>query len=365
MKTNAFIIFFFFFSCSLFGDNANKLRERKDTHYLEKYSTISFPLDSTASPLITALEYNENNDIFSFIYRKSLFCYKYSSQFFLGKTDIPSTHPTTYTYVNEDSIFANDYSKKTIVRFNKKGELLSSHRVRFPSKYSGFPIAKTSSMVYNNGAIYFSGNTSGEIPFENSKNRNVLNKIDLSTNKTKSCLSYTEMYNKHNWGGGLFRWTYSDYNNNDEFVVSLPAEHYIYVVSSDMEQIRKYYAGSNFFSNIQYLKKSKYLDVSNEASTKHFVETNSYSNIIYDKYRNCYYRMAEKKTEYNGQPTWQKGLSIIILNDKFEIIGETLIEKSGLLFRFGMFVTEKGLHIPIDDKNKETLNFRIYRLGQK
>lgn len=350
---------------SVSGDNTNKSRDRKHTHKLEEFSTISFPLDSKMSASTISIEYNETNDFLSFRYRKNLYFYAYSSQEFLWKTVIPSTHPTIYTYVNKDSIFANDYAKDLIVRFNKKGELLSLHRVRFPSKHSGFPIAKTSSMVYIDGVIYFSGNRSGEYSNENSKNRNVLNKIDLSTNKTESCLSYTEMYNKHNWGGGLFRWTYSDCNDRNEFVVSLPAEHYIYVISSDMQQIRKHYAGSEFISNIQHLKRSKLLPDSMEETTKHFVETDSYSNIIYDKYRNCYYRMVEQKIKYTSMSGWQKGLSIIILNDKFEIIGETPLERCSPMFRYGMFVTEKGLHIPIEGKNKGALSFRIYKLSPK
>jgi hypothetical protein len=73
--------------------------------------------------------------------------------------------------------------------------------------------------------------------------------------------------------------------------------------------------------------------------------------MIYDKYRDVYYRIAYPETEMeNGENyleifrTGRKNFSIIILDKEFKIIGETLFPDYTYISNT-MFVSEKGLFI--------------------
>ena len=163
-------------------------------------------------------------------------------------------------------------------------------------------------------------------------------------------------------GGGLFRWVYADYNYRDEmFVISFPADNNIYVKDINGYDMFVYYGGSRYVDEIKYFNQSKFLPISSVDKTKHFVENHSYGNMLYDSYRDVYYRMVELKTQYEGRLGWRKEFSVIILNSSFEIIGETFIGKCNLNCRYSMFVTERGLHIP-QEGNEEQLKFKIYGL---
>jgi hypothetical protein len=173
----------------------------------------------------------------------------------------------------------------------------------FPSPATGI-----SPLIIDGDKIVVSGNMSGEYIDENENNRPVSYIFDIRTEQIEYIVSYPKLYNDYNWGGGLFRWVYSD------------------------------------------------------DKTKYFVENHSYSNVIYDMYNDVFYRIAELKIEYNGLPGWRKKLSIIILNSDFNIVGETQIGDSHApTYRYTMFVTSKGLHIQ-QKSDEDQMLFNIYKL---
>jgi len=96
--------------------------------------------------------------------------------------------------------------------------------------------------------------------------------------------------------------------------------------------------------------------------------------LIYDKYRNVYYRFVFPKVDLPTNETdyaeiWQMGrtkFSIIILNDQFEVIGETLFPEN-VYVSTQYFIRKEGLYIgtsfpknPNFDEN--TLSFQRIEL---
>jgi len=110
------------------------------------------------------------------------------------------------------------------------------------------------------------------------------------------------------------------------------------------------------------MKSKKYIN--SDISTKYFVENHSYSNIIYDKYNNVYYRIAEMKSKYNGLPAWNKEIAVIILDEQLNKIGETFIGKCHSCNIFTMYVNKKGLHIQKENAHEDSMDFSVYKLIQ-
>ena len=92
-------------------------------------------------------------------------------------------------------------------------------------------------------------------------------------------------------------------------------------------------------------------------------ENPRYWHIMYDKYRNVYYRFAEMpyKLASNESPYDEpkgKEFSVIVLNADFEIIGETKFPgkkyfyKKSFVGREGLYISENNLENPQFDENK-------------
>lgn len=127
--------------------------------------------------------------------------------------------------------------------------------------------------------------------------------------------------------------------------------------------------------------KSKYIDrisvnrkVSNIASlAETLCRIPMYGNLIYDKYRDVYYRFVYPETELspneNFMDIWQLGrtkFSIMVLNKDFEVIGETLFPENTFASNL-FFIREDGLYLSTSfiknpDYSDDELCFRKIKL---
>ena len=81
-------------------------------------------------------------------------------------------------------------------------------------------------------------------------------------------------------------------------------------------------------------------------------EQATYGNIVYDKYRDVYYRFAYPECEVNSTSFeyifCRKEFSIIILDNEFNIIGETLFP-AGKYAPGLFFVNQDGLYLSLNN----------------
>lgn len=359
------IVSLFFAACNHKIDNINEYYNKENDNVLfdtlKCTGRVVFPLDSTTSYIFRASEYNENNDTYSFIFNNNLLIYSYNEEKLINKIKLNISSPTSYTILSEDSIIVFDYKHNSINLINCHGECYDKIDIEENIKYYPSPVCKISPLIKRNEQIIFWGNIAGEYIDENITNRKVMGIIDLSRKTTQYNVSYPEMYYKSNWGGGLFRWVYADYNcDKDFYVLSFPAVHFISIVSPNGDIIRNHYAGSRQIKKISSLSESKFEQIPSENRTSHFVENDSYANIIYDKYKKIYYRIAELGCEYSNSIGWHKNIVIITMNEHFEIIEETNIGECNSNYRYSMFVNKNGLHIP-EKTSEDYLSFKVYK----
>jgi len=362
MRTNYIIMIFslLFFSCKEKAIVNN--REKVEYKYeLIGRKNICFKLDSITSHIFTASEYNDKTRSYAFIHRNRLLVYDYETQELTNDILIKAANPTSFSFINKDTIIVSDYNANSFLFMDSRGSVYKSIKVNPKILYYPFPVNKIAPLKYENDTIIFWGNMSGEYINENKNNRNVMGIVDISNGQVQYNVPYSNVYNARNWGGGLYRWVYACYNSKEnKYIVSFPADHNIYKVYTT-GIIGEFYAGSNFIDEIEFLDTPKWIPINSEEKTKHFVENHSYANIIYDKWREVYYRIAEIKTKYENKMGWQKEISVIILNKNLKIIGETKIKECNHNYRYAIFVNEKGLHIP-QNTDEDVLCFKIYNL---
>lgn len=159
---------------------------------------------------------------------------------------------------------------------------------------------------------------------------------------------------------------YSYCYNGKDLVYSFFFDEDIYVVSLDGSIQRMVKVKSKYLDEIYNGKKTP----SDIAKT--LCSIPMYGNLIYDKYREVYYRFVYPETELaegNYVDIWQLGrsnFSIIVLDKDFKILGETLLPENTYASSL-FFIREDGLYISTSfvknpNYNDDQLCFRRFDL---
>ena len=133
--------------------------------------------------------------------------------------------------------------------------------------------------------------------------------------------------------------------DGENFIYSFYFDENIYVASIDHKNLKKIKVKS------KYIKEVEYIDDFGKTTIERSCELSNYGNMIYDKYRKLYYRIAYPKTTieknvkgYELREYGTKNFTIIILDDKFNIIGETKFPDYTYNPRL-IFVRKDGIYI--------------------
>lgn len=322
-------------------------------------------LDSVTSNNTISSQYLSNDHLFSFLANdQQINVYDLTTNRFCYKIPVCQSslnHPVAYNIVSPDSIYVLDYSG-IIGLIDRNGNLREKRSAVSRGKYYPMPITGISPLILRDGRWIFAGNMAGEYSDENGENRLTLCMVDTTSGQVSAYIPYPDVYRDQNWGGGLFRWVYMTYNpTSDRVIMSFPADHFIYEVDLQDFSTRSYYAGSKYIDKTESLNRSKRLPLGSEGKIRHFAETNSYSRILYDPYRNVYYRIAEQATRYDEMKGWKKPVSVIVMDSTFRIIGESLVEDSfSPGYRYTLFVDRNGLQFQ-QKSDEDHLIFQTYK----
>lgn len=121
------------------------------------------------------------------------------------------------------------------------------------------------------------------------------------------------------------------YYSNEFLIVDLKSDNFIYpIVDKSIDYlVTKPYANMNHV----YADNERFF----AGMSKHYIENNFYIGILYDSYKNKYYRILI------NQVGKRKGFSVLVFNSKFQF--EKKVDISSDYTYQGMFVSEKGLNI--------------------
>ena len=127
-----------------------------------------------------------------------------------------------------------------------------------------------------------------------------------------------------------------------------------------MKTVRWHDGKSRYLDRMRPILKE---DADGYIGIKEAVEAASYSHIMYDKYRDIYYRFAEMPcelglNEYVYNDAKAREFSVIIFDKDFRIIGETKFPgnkyfyKMSFIGRDGLYISENNEANPEFDENK-------------
>ena len=159
-----------------------------------------------------------------------------------------------------------------------------------------------------------------------------------------------------------------DYNYKDKRLVCAFIEFDSLLVTDDMKNVRWYNGKSRYLKKMRPILKE---GVDGFMGIKEAVEAASYSHIMYDKYRDIYYRFAEMPcelgaNEYVYNDAKAREFSVIIFDKDFRIIGETKFPgnkyfyKMSFIGRDGLYISENNEANPEFNENK--LVFACFKL---
>ena len=142
-------------------------------------------------------------------------------------------------------------------------------------------------------------------------------------------------------------------------------------VSSDFKHLRAYNAKSRYFPNIHPQLYNAYKGLLVWLQEEYLKP--QYHHLLYDKYRDVFYRFALQPYQFpkgklpTGEASGQE-FSIIILNNKYEIIGETRFPGNTYHYRM-CFVGKKGLYLSLNNQenpcfDEDKLMFRCFTLQE-
>lgn len=161
---------------------------------------------------------------------------------------------------------------------------------------------------------------------------------------------------------------FSRLHNSGSFIYTFPIDDYLYVTNNLHEKWEK------------YLAKSKYVDVNHdfakveatyEEIVRYHIESPRYLNILFDPYKKYYYRFVylgrefDKDRDLNTKIHINSPISIIILDDEFNVLGEQKLLDKKYVHEMA-FVNKEGLWIstnhPLNEEAPEnTMRFELFR----
>lgn len=279
------------------------------------------------------------------------------SRIFLSEDEKFGTFtPQGFYYHNKDSIFLfPQMTLNNTLLLNRKGQVKKKYYFPIPED-SNHPMALNHSSMPSSPTIYYKNKLYASIGTLKSTSHG--NGIDPNTKKyliadllnseikINNTISYPKSYHyKHttNHHAVLLR----DYVKNDFFVSSYPLLDSIYIYDMNLDLVNSRIAKSKYIENFTTVPRNTPV----EDYPKYIVSESSYGRLIYDSYKQLYYRFVligrffDESADFESTSSRKNKFSVLILNKDFEVLNEVDFPGS-TYFNYSAFVGEKGLYLP-------------------
>lgn len=366
-------------SCNNQGKVTNKGKELYRNEYvIEKESVKEFALDDETSDYVGYLQLIDRgqDEVLAFVNSRSnsIYFYNYTTMEYEGKIQYDKegqngvSKMQAFLYINKDSIFTYSYNVNILFLTNSEGKVLDKYKLfEMPTDLSQgllpAPYVQTSTPLRKVGDnIICMGFEPAETSYETETNRPVACILNTISKEVKYAINYPKQYAEYNWGGGFaYRMPYFDVNSRGEVVVSFAAENDILVYSILDESLTGYYAGSYQIDKISSFNFPKDVPIDEAKAKDWYLSNSAYQNIIYDKYRNIYYRIARLPLGDDAvKDVRKKPIKIIILDEHFTYQGEVKLDESKRYNLNNCFASEEGLNIQFFTDDEDKISFYVY-----
>lgn len=270
-------------------------------------------------------------------------------------------------------LFVYNYRKECVQyyldrKFVRQYELRQEEFVQ--GKRTPIPFVQTLSPIkaYDNQLI-LTGFRAGEVNRSPDIPDLVLTILDLNSGKITHAVEMPLMYGKYNWGGGFaYRMPYFDLGHDGEVVCCFAASDEIASYSLKSGETRRTIAASRHFKSILPYSKTDRKTPDGGSEMRWYRNNPSYDGILYDPWREVYYRLAlqpERAERKGTEHQFRKPVSIIVLDKNLQVLGETLLDTSAFFRPYCCFVSPDGLFIQVLDGDDDHLTFYRYQYAKK
>lgn len=155
------------------------------------------------------------------------------------------------------------------------------------------------------------------------------------------------------------------------FIYSFYVSEDILVASPDHSEVKRIKAKS------RYIGSSTEKQADTDQGPRLYLELARYGDLVYDPYREVYYRFAYPKVSLDPDVNWwgkavygRKKFSVMVLDKDFRLLGETLFPE-GIYNSFVFLVHEDGLYISRDyrigtaEQSEDYLTFERFELAEE
>jgi hypothetical protein len=280
---------------------------------------------------------------------------------FEGPKRVPRSINYAYTH-NFDSIFLFDPLPQQIYLVDSAGNNIDQFDLQLEDMMHYTYPDGIHPALFKKGKLFLPTYPS---PMENATSSDYgMIEFDIDRKAFGTQYNLSEKYDEGFWDKHSYRKTVFTYNEDtDAIIMSFPNDEYIYVTDAQGNKI-KHFAGSSEMKTLKPLANELYSD--DGKTFRMQAEQGFYSGLKYDRWRKVYYRFAYNPIgKFADRSTLGKNASIIIINNEFEVIGESPINAKK--YSFGInFINEDGLYFfnnyQYEKEDDSQFSFDLFKL---
>lgn len=358
------------------------------THHLIINSEKKMLLDSvtaTKAPFVQIYTDQMENRYLTLLnpYSNSIYFFDYNNSHYMGKISYAREGANAilsvagYYIINMDSIYIYNRPPVEIVLTDSTGYVkdriaLHTNEKGWSMYYPQYIFNSVNPFIKTDDNLVFSGFS----PF--SVQDSLINKfhitacLDLKSNTVDFINTYpSALYgNNVNWDDPLFMQVFSIISPNGELINSFPPSHNLYITNLKSGKSKVVYGGSNVAKTITSIDWDlSTVKTPDQEIIEHYLLQDLYGGILYDPWRKVYYRFMQQglSNASTRTPLTSKPIIVIIMDEEFNYLGETLIGTGDNWNWKNSFITEEGLNIEyldIEDIDEVFVNFKIFTLDE-
>ena len=374
---NLLLLVFAVLSCSGKKNNLNNKVPLYATDKMKSFNLDSdtkynafylYPFsDSVGKEYLSFLNYSSNQVLF----------YDLKSCNFLFKINMPAegpdgiVQPSGYYIKDLDNIYLTSYAYSGLIQVDTASHIIK--RIPYGKTDSGFKFLPSYVLSSHPYTIPYSiGGRIHLMPplverFCPADKTPLCVSIDtVSSQFVASEITYSDVLSEEELAANDTRC--SRVFDGKTFIYSFYVDEDIIIADKDHKEFRRIKSAS------QYIKSPVEKQKQGVKGPQSNLEVARYGDLIYDKYRKVYYRFAYPQVELDDKINWRgkavygrKKFSVIILDEQFNRLGETLFPES-IYNSYVFFVNKDGLYISRDyqvgigNQSEDFMTFELFEL---
>lgn len=261
-----------------------------------------------------------------------------------GPNGLPGLNNFLY---ESDTIYAINAFAYELILFNTEGVALKRIRIK-PEKQEESVLPRYFSpmeLVKEGDVVYISGDPDLDIRNQESYKRGKYTyEVNIKTGQSRSVFGVPAIYHEDQWMVNQYFYRNLYDKEKRQWIFSFEVDDSLRVYSIN-EKVKAFYAGSQLSGEIEKWNKE---DLNSEKAYSYYLRNKVYGKLIYDRKNELYYRFVNHPNQdaianRDIDRMWNRRYSIVILDKKFNWLGETEIKDEA--YEQGHISTDNGVYL--------------------